>query len=251
MEQEKLLEGIGLTRGEIKVYFSLLELGSSTTGEIIKKARVSRSKVYEMLDKLLDKGLVSFVVKENTKYFEAAKPASILEYVRKRKKELESKESAIRNLLPSLEEKQKSAKQPQTATVYEGTKGIQTIYNEILAIMKKGEEYYAIAVEPEIYKDEQLQIFIHAYHKRRAKKGIKVKLLAHESIKKEIRKTIAKSRLMEIKYTIQAIPSATLIYKNNVATFVWGKNPVGIVTRSNTIAKRYKDFFEEVWRNVK
>ena len=83
MEEERLLEGLGLTKGEIKVYFALLEIGSSTTGEVIKKAKVSRSKVYEMLDRLIDRGLVSFVIRENTKYFEAADPDHILHYVRR------------------------------------------------------------------------------------------------------------------------------------------------------------------------
>jgi len=30
--------------------------------------------VYELLDKLIDKGLVSFVIKSNTKFFEAENP---------------------------------------------------------------------------------------------------------------------------------------------------------------------------------
>ena len=56
----KPLEEIGFTNGESKVYMALLDLGPSTTGQIIKLAEVSRSKVYEMLEKLIKEGVVSF-----------------------------------------------------------------------------------------------------------------------------------------------------------------------------------------------
>jgi len=39
----KILEDIGLTHGEIKVYITLLELGSSTAGAILKKAKIQNS----------------------------------------------------------------------------------------------------------------------------------------------------------------------------------------------------------------
>ena len=40
MHKDILLD-IGLTKSEIAVYFSLLKLGSSTTGPIIKKAQIA------------------------------------------------------------------------------------------------------------------------------------------------------------------------------------------------------------------
>ena len=50
---EQLLEEIGLTKGEIKVYLTLLRLGETTTGKIIEKAQISSGKIYEILDKLI------------------------------------------------------------------------------------------------------------------------------------------------------------------------------------------------------
>ena len=53
---EELLAEIGLTKSEIAVYFALLEIGSSTTGPIIKEAGIASGKAYLILDKLLEKG---------------------------------------------------------------------------------------------------------------------------------------------------------------------------------------------------
>lgn len=248
MEEEILLEGLGLTKGEIKVYFALLEIGSSTTGEIIKKAKVSRSKVYEMLDRLINRGLVSFVIKENTKYFEAADPDHILHYVRREKSLLEEKEKELKNILPKLKQKREFAKTPQTSMVYEGIKGIKTIYSEVLYSLKKGDKYYAIAAEPEIIKDKFFMAFIKSFHRRREERGIKVKLLASKRIKSFVSKMFSKNKLMKIKYFEQNIPSATLIFGDSVATYVWGERPSGVVIKSEVIAKRYREFFEEVWK---
>ena len=64
------LTKLGLTLNEAKVYFALLELGSTNAGEIIKKTKLHRNIVYDKLDKLIEKGLVSFVTIKNIKQFE-------------------------------------------------------------------------------------------------------------------------------------------------------------------------------------
>ena len=88
MEEINILTEIGLTKGQAKVYLALISLGQSSTGQIVKEAKVARSKVYEMLDKLIEKGLVNYVIKENTKYFDASNPSQISKYLKEKKLEL-------------------------------------------------------------------------------------------------------------------------------------------------------------------
>ena len=78
---EKTLEEIGLTKSEIKVYLALLELGSSQTGKIVQKSKAASSKIYEILEKLIQKGLVSYIIKSGIKHFEAAPPERIMDYL--------------------------------------------------------------------------------------------------------------------------------------------------------------------------
>ena len=63
----KILEEIGLTKTEIKIYITLLAQGQCTTTVIVREAGIHASKVYEYLDKLIAKGLVSYVIKSNKK----------------------------------------------------------------------------------------------------------------------------------------------------------------------------------------
>ena len=58
-----MLGKIGLTPGEAEVYEALVELGLSSAGDIIKKANIASSKVYDVLHRLINKGLASYTIK--------------------------------------------------------------------------------------------------------------------------------------------------------------------------------------------
>ncbi len=90
-----VLERIGLTKGEIKVYFALLELGPTTTGPLVDASEVSSSKIYLVLDRLLKKGLVSYSMQARKKYFEPADPRRIIDYLEERQKEITDQKKQI------------------------------------------------------------------------------------------------------------------------------------------------------------
>ena len=93
---ETLLEKLGLTRGEIKVYLALNKIGESTIGPIGKESRVSKSKMYDILDKLIEKGLAGYIIKQGTKYFVANDPHMILGYISKKEDELNKTKNQIK-----------------------------------------------------------------------------------------------------------------------------------------------------------
>ena len=50
--ERRYLEKIGLTKNESIVYTTLLKLGISKTGEILKKSGLNSGKIYEILESL-------------------------------------------------------------------------------------------------------------------------------------------------------------------------------------------------------
>src|SRR3989338_7547002 len=99
---EELLQKIGLNKSEVKVYLNLLELGSSTTGPIMDKAKVSSSKIYGILERLIEKGLVSFIIKSKTKYYQASSPEAIFDYINEKEEEMEKQKEQIKKIIPEL-----------------------------------------------------------------------------------------------------------------------------------------------------
>src|SRR3989344_3725804 len=115
----KLLLEAGLTEGEVKVYLALLEIGETTTGPLIKKAKVSASKCYDILERLIQKGLVSSSVKANMKYFSAADTKRILDYVKEREQDLAEKRQQLMQLIPELKLRRALAEHATTTAVVE------------------------------------------------------------------------------------------------------------------------------------
>ena len=116
-----VLEKIGLTKNEITLYIALLELGTTTTGPLTKKSELHSSRVYESLNKLIEKGLVNFVLKANRKYFSAADPDTILDILEKEKREITA-------ILPQLKAIKKQKPLEEKAAIYEGYKGVKSVY---------------------------------------------------------------------------------------------------------------------------
>src|SRR3989344_7899 len=96
------LQKIGLTDSEIKVYLTLLKTGPVTTGVITKETKLHKSRVYECLNRLIEKGLVGFVVKDFAKYFSATHPERLLDYLDERKKQIDAEKEEIRKIIPEL-----------------------------------------------------------------------------------------------------------------------------------------------------
>ena len=126
------LEKIGLTESEIKVYLALLRLGETTAGPIVDEAKVTRSKIYDILERLKNKGLVSHIIKDSTKYFSAADPSNILDYLNKKEIEIEDQKKLVQRLLPKLESQYSKAIEKKSAEVFIGLKGMQNAFNVLI-----------------------------------------------------------------------------------------------------------------------
>ena len=117
--ENKILEEAGLTKNELTVYKALLQLGSTTAGPLTKKSGIHRSRVYESLNRLIEKGLVSYKIKANRKYFQAQNPEALVDFI-------EEKKQKIQSIVPELKAMQIFKPEKQEANVFEGYKREET-----------------------------------------------------------------------------------------------------------------------------
>src|SRR3989344_7720715 len=181
----KILKEAGLSEGEIKVYLALLQVGPSTSGPIVETSKVSRSIVYHILEKLIEKGLASYIVKEKTKYFQANNPSQIINYLDKKEIELAKTRKEIEELIIELSEVKKYGK-VLAAQIYTGFKGVQTAHENTYQKLQKGDEYFYLGIFPE--QEEKYHLYWQRDHKRRIKTGIKCRLLFNQGTDKKILK---------------------------------------------------------------
>src|SRR3989338_5208679 len=127
-----ILEDLGLTQAEIKVYVGLLELGSSSAGHILEKSGLQNSVVHRALNSLIEKGLISYILEGKKKIYQATDPENFHDFIEDKKKRFDE-------ILPKLKEKQKFAKKITFGEIFKGKRGINQMYMTLLN--SGGKEY--------------------------------------------------------------------------------------------------------------
>ena len=231
-----------LSQSESKVYLALIGLGASLAGDITKKANINRSNCYDALQRLTEKGLVSYVIKANRKYFQAETPQKFLELIKEEKNQLNDKEKEIKKLLPKLIEKSKISAEKPEATIYKGKKGIKSIFEDIL----KHKEYLAFGSSGKF--EEVLGPFFKQFQKRVKENKTKCRLIVSEKVRNTAITIHAETKFLPKSY-ITLI--STIVYNNKVAIISWTENPIGFLLEDKQTADSYRTYFNFMWNIAK
>ena len=234
-----ILEDIGLTNAEIKVYMALLELGTSTAGPILEKSGLQSSVVFMTLNKLVDRGFVSFIKEGTRKHYQAANPKHIIEFIDEKKERFEK-------ILPELMLKQESATKKPEVVTYRNIRGVKQLLFELLEA--GGSEHHTFGSTSEsLMLGEAWWV---RYHKKRARLGISAKLMFNESLRSW--KAEAKYPKAEVRYTKAGFEplTETIIRYDKIGIIIWTKKPIGILIHNKISAQSYDNFFNIMWKGA-
>src|SRR3989344_2017367 len=117
-EFSQVLRTMMLTEGEIQVYMSLVDIGKATAGVITKHANISSSKVYEVLQRLRNKGLVSDVIENGIHTYDATPPERLVTFLEEKKQQLQQSQEAVQSFLPYLKERRETKTEKSETVVY-------------------------------------------------------------------------------------------------------------------------------------
>jgi sugar-specific transcriptional regulator TrmB len=244
MVEMEVLQKLGLTQSEAKVYLALLELGPSLAGAVIKKTGLHRATTYQILQRLIEKGLVSSIVVGKKRHFEAAEPKRLYDV-------LKQHEEALKEILPSLIAKREAAKEKQTVTVFQGANGIRSVMDTMMEELGTGGKYLAFGVSG--YFRELMPSYWDLWQKRKIRQKIKSYIIFNEALKKTNPKLLkdyfGQSRYHSPKFTSM---TDTMIYRDTVVLFIWtAKPPIVVVIKSKENAKSYANQFQMMWKVAK
>ena len=239
------LKRIGLTEGECQLYEALVHLGTSSTGKIVKRANIGSSKVYEVLQRLHNKGLVSHVVKNGVKYFEATPPERLIDFLDEKKEELTNAQKDIEKIIPLIKAEEKKADEKNHTVVYSGIQGPKIVLKEILEAGRKGFPHFGFGTDTDPYV-KYLQHDLNKYIEESKKIKFTQKLIFIKRFKSP--NTEAKIRYLSKEYLF---PVRTMIYGDKVAIVDFSKPITTIVIENKQIANSYKNHFDLLWKIAK
>lgn len=238
------MQEIGLTRNEIKIYSALLKLGSAPSGKITFETGLHRSRVYEGLNRLAEKGLVSFVKKGFAMYFEATSSEKILDVLEEEKSRIDEKIKSMQKIIPELN-KFRETKPTAEAYILQGIEGFKAMRREVLKYAKN-EHLMIGAIARE---NEAMPVFFEKWDRERKKKEIKLRILYKAEARGKAmtkRPYHADSRFLP---DFISNPAVINIYGDRVVNVLWkGNYPICFVMANKDIADAYRKYFELLWR---
>jgi sugar-specific transcriptional regulator TrmB len=218
----------------------LLDIGRAHIGGITEKTRMHRRTVYDCLERLKDRGLVTFIVEGKTRFFTAVNPNKLLSI-------LQEKEANIKEILPKLFELAGKLKQKIEVSVHAGKEGLKNIMEDI--IRTSPQTWYSLTSASKGL--ETLPFYIPHFHDRRIAKHIVLQIIVGKSrpaIKRG--EQLKKLKLTNVKSidTKYVIPISIWIYNNKTAFMLW-ESRIGILIESEETANTFRNYFEVLWKD--
>ncbi|MFA6460825.1 MAG: helix-turn-helix domain-containing protein [Candidatus Woesearchaeota archaeon] len=225
------LQVLGLTKTEAKLYLALVELGRSQAGILSRKTGIHRRSVYDALERLIEKGLVSYIRENDKRFYLAEDPKRLEELAQLQKK-------AIDEVVPDLAKIFLEHKEKQETKFYRGIEGLKNIFEDQIT---EGKPVYIIGASRKA--SEILKYYLPHYTSKRVKNKLKM-FLIYAGEKRDFAVPYGETRYLPESYDS---PVSTNIYGEKVAIIVWGPEPVAILIKNTDIAKTYMHYFNLLW----
>lgn len=235
MELKEILEKTGLSSVEAKLYLVLLKLKNAKAGKIAKEANLNRTTTYDGLKRLLEKGLVGYVVKANVKWFEPTPPERLMHFLKER-------ENSARDILPKLKAIYKKPEEKHNVTLFYGHKGMQTIFHDII---KDGRPNCVMDTECKLL--EKMPYFVPYIIKQFEKHNVRIKHIVREGTETNPSKT-TETRYISRKFRSNA---SVNIQGDKVAIIIWSDPPEAVLIRNKQAAQLFKNYFDLLWNIAK
>jgi len=248
-----LLEKLGLSEKEAKVYLAALELGEDSVQNIAKKAGVNRATTYVILEKLMGLGLISTYEKDKKTVFVAQDPKELVNLLEEERQGIESREKELKDNLNQLTAIFNMNRAKPVVRFFEGAEGLEAMDRYGKEQLRKNSEL--LYIMPIDLIEKLFPARRKASLGQRVKLGIKSKVIyTHENgpipgyqNKAELREGVFISRdKFPINGTLSIYPEwgIKLYYFNET-------NPYGVVIEGKEIAQNMKLFFDLAWLGAK
>ncbi|MDQ7814326.1 MAG: helix-turn-helix domain-containing protein [Patescibacteria group bacterium] len=248
---ETALEDIGLSEKEQKVYLELLKIGTGKAGILAKKTELNRTSVYDILESLSRKGIISSYRKGSQTFFSATDPRRLLSYLEQEKADrvarIEANKLRLEALLPQFISLQDISSNRPKVQFFEGEKGMSEAYEDTLESRGPIFAYANVAT-----MHEGLPNFFPQYYKRRAAKKIFIRAICPQNEMTLERHKYDQEEMREIRF----LPNAEItfspevnIYNNKMLIASWNEK-MAIIIESKELSDLQKLTFELVWQSL-
>lgn len=245
---EEDLKKIGLTDNEIKVYLSLLKIGETPVGGIISDIKFHRQLVYNALDSLEQKNMVTKTMKNKVNNYKITDPRAIVENIK-------TQEMIAERISKNIKEEMKKSRHEQEVNIHDGTERMRQFFLLKYKGMPKNSELLALYATGKLFEDAVGITHLKKFEKIRAKKNIITSHITSEDLREDLSSTAARlhapsRKIRYLPYRITT-PVTTLIWHDSVAFQLFGDFPFIIDIINKKMHDTFKEHFWALWKIAK
>jgi sugar-specific transcriptional regulator TrmB len=247
-----LLEPFGLSQEESKIYLELLKKKVETALGISRNIEMGRTKVYRILDSLIEKELVVQQLDSAGFKFVANEPKQLEMLLVKKEAELMGLQRSLPEVVEILERKADSGKSGSKILYYRGQEGLSQVNWNVLRTRGEFLSYEVATADaylPQVEAEKLRQGLV--------EKRIKVRTLTNKTRQEAYTKVteMVKKwwRLRHIPKKILEIKTDVFIYNNvyAVCNYLDDGDVFCFEIYNENIAQMQREIFEDLWQRAK
>lgn len=228
------LTTLGLTQAEAVIYRSVLKLKTCTVKQIAKESGFHRTNIYDVLEQLKDKGLITYFQEGKVTKYSATDPRNLYGLINEQKELLDS-------ILPSLDKLYSTPTDEVKVEIFKGAEGVKSAWQDMT---REGKPIFAFGVRGQMR--EKMPDYAEKWLNE-----IKRKKISYFGI--YTKRGNDPHYFTEIRYVSEELstPVATFIYGNKVNINIWEPSMICILIHSKLVADMYKKHFDLLWKIAK
>ncbi len=233
-----VLEDLGLSETESRVYTAMLELGPESVQNIAKKSRVSRTAAYEIIASLQHKGIASTFQKGKKKFFSAEDPDRLYDYFKVRMENMKGQLGSFKRLVPELRLLQGEDK--PKVRYFSGEEAVHALFRDLVSV--NATELLEFADVDQVYANIDPSTIASARESERVA-SIAVKVLHRGTV----RNPHSKGEYRRMPDAFGEFTGLVWIYENRVAFMKFAGTIEVIIIESKVFSETLRVLFGFAW----
>lgn len=239
----RTLELLGLKPKDLDVYQALLRLGSAPLRRIAEEAGLNRGTTYDILKRLIEASLVSYVDAKKHRYFTSEDPSRLRGLATRREVAIAEAREHVLKAIPELQQIAQVAHHRPAVRYSEGEAGVKDILLDVFSTTENSE-----SKTYRVYSSAGLRDLIASawptYNKERLRRGVAVRAIAigegGETHGLDERRWLGSTH---------ASPTYIFIYEGKTAYVAVDakKNLFGVVIDDSAVSETQRVIFDRLW----
>lgn len=218
-----LLKLLGLSDKEAHVYLSSLRLGEASVVQIAHSAKLQRTSVASILDRLRERGLISLRTSGGRRTYWIEDPHVLVQ-------QQQARLQVVEQVAARLHSQYHQADKKPTAEVIDTPVGLKTLITKVIASLKKGDEILTFeAPNAKHYQAIMTDELFQALADQKDKKGVRTRSLIPAGHEESVR-----AESLEHNIQVRVLPPGVMVE----SSFWMFKNTLVLFSGTHTFAVR-------------